>query len=750
MPEVDDPRAARGPGWVSALASTLLAAGCVAPVGELLAPQLALEAPEALELGWIARRTPVEGAFSVTNVGQVAVTLTGAAALPQSGGPGPDPGLLIEPIGPEAPLAPGETAEVRLRVTAGPSADGELRIPLRVTVLGLGPDDPRLPIVELRVRVSRSGLVAEPNPLTIGPVPYLGTGTATVAIRNLRAEPQDVFALRHAEGRARYDEAVTRGRFGALPEVDGAGRLFSLGPGEARTVELAYTAPDRPGEAKEQATWRIGTCPDDACGLRLIVQGLPDDEAPQVGLTPPGVHFGPTPVGEAVERDLRISNLGGRNLVVSDFRFEGPREFQATLPRDSTIPPEDRIVVRVRYQPVDETLDNGELVFVSNDPLAREARVRVTGSGVVLPPCRVEVTPPVLDFGIVDVFESLRREVVIQSVGDEPCLVFDPRIELDPGTDEGTFVLAEGAGSVTLDPRERTSYAVIFAPGRPGQHSGTLVLRTSGGEDIEIPLRGGTPEDVRLSCTPDRTVELGAPVALVAALSRDAVAASYRWRLLSAPPTEDGRPAVAFSPSPESGPMVEVSPQALGTYRIEAEVRTEAGERFTCQTELVAVSTGLRARLTWDGAGDLDLHLHRGAQAPWFGPEDCHFDNLRPLWVAREPAGQGPNPTLDRDDTSGEGPENIRIATPELGVPYTLAVSHFERAAGRTARVVVQCGRASARLDVSSRPFRGRDTGACTQNDFWAIATVTFTAPAQCTVDTIDAYRSTAEACASF
>ena len=114
------------------------------------------------------------------------------------------------------------------------------------------------------------------------------------------------------------------------------------------------------------------------------------------------------------------------------------------------------------------------------------------------------------------------------------------------------------------------------------------------------------------------------------------------------------------------------------------------------------------------------------------------------------PAGLGANPTLDRDDTSGDGPETIRMETPLLGVPYTIAVGHFERARGRIATVQVYCGRAGARLDVRSRAFGGRDTGACTRNDFWTIATVTFTAPDQCEVQMHDSYRETREACTAF
>jgi hypothetical protein len=108
--------------------------------------------------------------------------------------------------------------------------------------------------------------------------------------------------------------------------VDGLGRLAVLGPGEARAVAIEYTAPSGPGEAKEQATWRVGRCPDaDTCGLALVVQGLPDHEAPQLLVLPGGVHFGPTPVGAEVERSVRLLSQGVRPLHLSGLRHRAHR-----------------------------------------------------------------------------------------------------------------------------------------------------------------------------------------------------------------------------------------------------------------------------------------------------------------------------------------------------------------------------------------------------------------------------------------
>lgn len=719
----------------------LVAAGCVAPTEELDRPELLIDAPAVLDLGWIAVDAPVEARFLVENVGESAVELDAPVT---SGAPGVEiEARVVDPL-----LRPGEAAEVVVQVVSRAEVADAIAMPLVVTIAGLPTDEPSLPVVEVRARVSRSGLVAEPNPLTIGPVLYLETGSATVVIRNLRSSPLDLFALRHARGRAQYEEAVTRGQFGPLPEVDASGRIATLEPLGVHPIAIEYTAPDGPGEAKEQAVWRVGSCVGDpACALELIVQGLPDHDAPSLHLAPPGVHFGPISVGATVEHELRITNSGRRALEIAGATFSGSSELVGTLPADTKIEPGAETFATFRYTPANVGLDNAELVFSTNDPLNRTARVRVTGSGVILPPCRVDVQPLVLDFGEVEVFATHTLVATVTSVGDEECVAFDPQIRLDGGTEPLTFYFENPPPvSVTLAPNDVVTYAVTYAPTRPGRHAGTLVIRTSAEETIEIPLRGATPSGQVLSCTPDRFVDLEETVGLAAALAAGHTAQRHTWRLVRGPMSGG---AIAATLRPD-GPGAELIAHLVGTFVVEVEVVTTSGDRHTCQTEITAQSTGFRATLTWDGAGDLDLHLHRGVSAPWFGPADCHFDNLQPAWVAGQGTGTGPNPHLDGDDTSGDGPENIRIATPEIGVPYAVAVGHFERAQGRTAHVEIFCGRAIASLEMTSQPFAGNATGACTNNDFWTVATVTFSAEAQCTVQTIDTYRTTAEACTSF
>ena len=727
---------------------TLLGGCSNAPFSDLELRALVLTAPEALDFGTIPTEEPYEASFEVENIGQVAVEILGAFPLPGS----LPAGVSLTATADLSTLAPGGKARVTVRVQAASEPPSDVLGAVTLDVAGLNPDDPRIPIVEVRGKVSPSGLVVEPNPITIGPVPFTETGTAGITIRNLRRSglPIVVYAVFHRSGRARYDEAITRGTFGLLPTVDRDGRIVTLGPGERFDYTLSYTAPDSPGEAKEQAIWSITTCPNspEECRTAVVVQGIPDVEGPRARINPrAGVHFGQIPLGNEFERRLVIGNQGGRPLVVTDVVYTGSPQLQVDLTAldGARVGGGRQIEIPVSFEPTTEALQNGELTFRTNDPLNRSVSLRISGAGVVLPPCRFEASPAAIDFGTVELNEAGVEGISIRNTGDEDCVLFDPQIIPGNGTEPNTFSFQDAPPvSIRLRPGEDIRLILRFVPPSPGQRRATLRVRTAGEENIEIPLVGNTPEGSSLICSPEQVTQVERPVTLNALLAGGG-AATYRWRVLTAPGGSAG--SWRLSPNPPTGPSADLTPLALGLYEVEVQVETEEGDNFSCTMTVNARSSGLVVTLTWDGPGDLDLHLRRDSRLPWFSSADCYFDNMRAEWIPGPGAGSGPNPNLDVDDVDGDGPENIRLSEPRMSVRYTIGVSHFERAAGRTARVQVSCGRASTVLDVQSRPFRGRETGNCSRNDFWKVATLTFFAPDQCNIEMIDTYVTTQQAC---
>jgi hypothetical protein len=79
-----------------------------------------------------------------------------------------------------------------------------------------------------------------------------------------------------------------------------------------------------------------------------------------------------------------------------------------------------------------------------------------------------------------------------------------------------------------------------------------------------------------------------------------------------------------------------------------------------------------------EAGSDLDLHVTRlwaeDEDTAWFDvPFDCFWFNANPNWGSLDPTVDD-DPSLDRDDTDGAGPENLNLNTTEEGAAYGVMV----------------------------------------------------------------------------
>jgi len=86
---------------------------------------------------------------------------------------------------------------------------------------------------------------------------------------------------------------------------------------------------------------------------------------------------------------------------------------------------------------------------------------------------------------------------------------------------------------------------------------------------------------------------------------------------------------------------------------------------------------GIRIELTWDKDDtDMDAHLVRPGGSMWSTTDDCHWQNPNPDWgligISED------NPSLDQDNRSGLGPENITLEQPFEEGEYQVMVHYFD------------------------------------------------------------------------
>jgi hypothetical protein len=178
--------------------------------------------------------------------------------------------------------------------------------------------------------------------------------------------------------------------------------------------------------------------------------------------------------------------------------------------------------------------------------------------------------------------------------------------------------------------------------------------------------------------------------------------AKYEWTVKQPPGSASVFVPSAFAPDPTFEANV------AGTYTFKLRVWDQENTASCTDAEYeVAVNPdeAIHIELLWDtpndpnqadegpeAGADLDLHfLHQfatgldidedGKPDGWFdNPYDCFWFNKAPNWGSANPQADD-DPSLDRDDTDGAGPENVNLNQPENGYTYRVG-THYWNAHG--------------------------------------------------------------------
>ncbi|MEY3011700.1 MAG: hypothetical protein RIT45_435 [Pseudomonadota bacterium] len=463
--------------------------------------------------------------------------------------------------------------------------------------------------------------------------------------------------------------------------------------------------------------------------------------APRVLVTPPVIDFDYVEIGAEKVVDAKIFNTGSGELVINVMdassldaeRFaiilEG-KEYAAGAP--IALEPPLRIAqnssvgIKVLYRGKDDLPHVGALVLQTNDPtLTTEG-----GPGFKAVPVKANSTGPCLltkpstvVFGATGIGSKGTRTIALESCGDEPVLitsiVFGASGPGEFGIDFSK--LAETGG------KEPSAAAPLTIP-----KNGTAMLTVTYEPEGANPVKDGLPvpdlaELVFETNTPAKTATVGlegvaassdCPTAIITIQEGDTVVpqtvlhldglqsiapaggiAQYKWEV-----TQPQGSVGLFMPV-DSAPQVTFEPNVAGEYIFRLRVWDQGGKE-SCfpgvRTVKVLPDQAIHVELLWDTPGDpdqsdsgpaagadLDLHFahpygsvldfdNDGKADPWFDAKyDCFWFNKNPEWGSYDP-NVDDNPSLDRDDTDGAGPENLNLTLPEDGMEYAVGVHYYD------------------------------------------------------------------------
>ncbi|MFO0748662.1 MAG: choice-of-anchor D domain-containing protein [Myxococcota bacterium] len=398
-----------------------------------------------------------------------------------------------------------------------------------------------------------------------------------------------------------------------------------------------------------------------------------------------------------------------------------------TLDEPLEIAPGDAQGVTVLYTASGPEEATGNIVFASNDP-AQPSGTRVELQANVGGPC-ISVSPKKVDFGGKLIGKVARVDLTITSCGDKPLSISEIAL-LPDGSEEYTLALESlpglgGAGPVgalgpadppiVLNPNQTAKFSVEYLPqdlspvdgtGLPVRDIGTIRIKSNSfADETKIDVSGfGVDKECP---TPVIVIPEGEEVVpqtvlhLVGSQSFAATGsiASYQWRVSQPIGSQS-----VFQPSATvADPKFEVN--VAGRYEFELSVTDSTGEP-SCAPARVEVfvnpDEAIHIELLWDtpndpdqtnigpeAGADLDLHfLHPFAVGTYDGDKDgqpdgyfdsifdCFWFHPNPNWGDFD-AAVDDDPSLDRDDTDGAGPENVNLNLPEAGNCYRVGVHYW-------------------------------------------------------------------------
>lgn len=412
------------------------------------------ETAGSLSFGQVGPGQTVSKTITVRAAGTAPMTVLSAVLMP-----GTSAEFDIDDLPEPRVLQPGETLTLAARYT--PSDGGA---DTGAFVITTDVPDQGTTTIQVCGESVAPAVCATPYPLNLGSVAQGGSASGVLNIESCGLLPLDISAIGLAN-----DAVHTTAAGYAITTAPAVPR--TLQPGESIQLPIDYTA----GALGLADGWvRV-----DSNALNNTTAYFPVTarvaQPCDLLLVPTALSYTGVAVGATQQKQVLLANNGASNCTVSRLEISnGAAMFTLVTPNAPvTVPAGNSVTVVVEYSPSAAGVTDMGTLDVEESGVTRQ--VSLTGTPLPEDGCILDVSPQILNFGVVAPGQVRSIGLTLTNVTDEFCTLRG--VSLGAGTDPA-FVETSPSFGIILPNRSKT-ISVTYTPTVPGAATGTLVIETS-------------------------------------------------------------------------------------------------------------------------------------------------------------------------------------------------------------------------------------------------------------------------------
>ena len=247
-----------------------------------------------------------------------------------------------------------------------------------------------------------------------------------------------------------------------------------------------------------------------------------------ISAAPSSVNFGNVKVKAQVSQNVKLSNVGNSDLVISKVALVGTNFGTSGLEAPITIAAGSSVNFTVTFQPSKTGSASGTVSITSNVSGGAPFNITLVGTGIAEQAPVIDANPTIISFGSLAVQTSASQTVKISNTGNATLSVSQVTVS---GTG---FSMSGLSAPVSIPAGSSTNFTVTFQPTTTGSASGSVSISSNAANSpLSIPLSGtGTAAPVAPSITSQpvsQTITAGQTATFSVAATGTAPL-SYQWK----------------------------------------------------------------------------------------------------------------------------------------------------------------------------------------------------------------------------